>query len=470
MGFDTETANPDISSLKLIWYYFGLSWLYSFSLGTIHNLELFMSEISPDSVSTEKKESPLPKGFSIAGLTFVLAALSWVGPFSIDTYLPSIPSIAENLNASTANVQQTMTAFLFFFAVMSLWHGAISDAFGRRKPVLISMVFFLAASLGCAFSNNVALLMVFRAIQGATAGAGMIIGRAVVRDLFEGAAAQRIMSHVATIFTIAPVMAPVIGGWFQVWFDWRSIFFFMTIMAAFILASCWRLLPETLPRETRHRLNIAFLGKSYWKVMTAMPFLTSCLALSLISIGFFIYILSAPMFLAKHLGLKETQYIVLFLPMSVAMVIGAWISGRCAGKMSGMKTIGIGYVIMSVAAVGNVVLNIFLPPTLPWTLVPIILYVLGMSTATPSLTLISLDLFPSQRGLASSCQGFLSLGASSVMSAFIAFFWGSTFSLAWTMLTILAVSAITMLLYMTTVKKFKRDMAASENSEIKACD
>jgi DHA1 family bicyclomycin/chloramphenicol resistance-like MFS transporter len=190
--------------------------------------------------------------------------------------------------------------------------------------------------------------------------------------------------------------------------------------------------------------------------MTTMPFLASCLALSLISIGFFIYILSAPMFLSQHLGLKETQYIVLFLPMSIAMVIGAWISGRCAGKMSGMKTIGIGYIIMTAAAAGNIVLNMMVPPALPWTLAPVIIYVLGMSVAAPSLTLLSLDLFPSQRGLASSCQGFLSLGASSIMSALIAYFWESTLTLAWTSLTILAASAITMLLYKATVEKFKK--------------
>jgi DHA1 family bicyclomycin/chloramphenicol resistance-like MFS transporter len=415
-----------------------------------------MSATLPDPVSSKSKERALPKGFSIAGLTFVLAALSWIGPFAIDTYLPSIPSIAKNLNASTAEVQQTMTAFLFFFAVMSLWHGAIADAYGRRKPALIAMGFFLIASLGCAFSGNVALLTVFRAIQGATAGAGMIIGRAVVRDLFEGAAAQRIMSHVATIFTIAPVMAPVIGGWFHVWFGWRSIFFFMTGMAAFLLASCWLLMPETLPRENRQRLNIAFLGKSYWKVMTTMPFLAACLALSFINIGFFIYILSAPVFLTQYLGLKETQFIVLFLPMSVAMVIGAWISGRCAGKMSGMKTIGIGYIVMATAAVINVVLNMIIPPALPWTLIPVITYVLGMSTAAPSLTLLALDLFPSQRGLAASCQGFLSLGASSIVSAVIYLFWGSTLSLAYTMLALMTGGAILLLLYKATAGNTRR--------------
>jgi DHA1 family bicyclomycin/chloramphenicol resistance-like MFS transporter len=409
------------------------------------------------SVSGESSGSRIPKGYSIVGLTFVLAALSWMGPFSIDTYLPSIPSIAKSLHASTAEVQQTMTAFLFFFAVMSLWHGAISDAFGRRWPTIISLGVFFGASIGCAFSTSVSILMVFRAIQGATAGAGMIIGRAVVRDLFEGAAAQRLMSHVATIFTIAPVMGPVMGGWFQVWFGWKSIFFFMAGMAAFLFASCWIALPETLPREKRQHLNISFLARSYWKVCTTMPFMMSCMALSLINVSFFIYILSAPMFLVQHLGLKETQYIVLFLPISVAMVIGAWISGRCAGRMTGIRTIGIGYVVMTVAAIGNVIMNMMVPATLPWALVPIFIYVLGLSTASPSLTLLSLDLFPKQRGLAASGQGFLALGANSIVSALVALIWRTPLSLALTMLGVLIGGIVAIVLYNVTVKKFKVD-------------
>ena len=180
----------------------------------------------------------LPPGFKMGGVTFVLAALSWIGPFSIDTYLPSLPHISVSLNASEAQAQQTMTAFLVFFALMSLWHGAISDAYGRRRFTMIALVVFSLASVGCALSGSVGTLMVFRALQGASAGAGMIVGRAIVRDLFEGAAAQRLMSHVATIFTIAPVLAPVIGGWLQVWFGWRSVFYFLVIVATFLFLSC----------------------------------------------------------------------------------------------------------------------------------------------------------------------------------------------------------------------------------------
>jgi DHA1 family bicyclomycin/chloramphenicol resistance-like MFS transporter len=246
-------------------------------------------------------------------------------------------------------------------------------------------------------------------------------------------------------------MAPVIGGFFEVWFGWHSVFLLMAGLAAFILACCWKLMPETLPVEKRHSLNIAFLGKSYWKVMTAKPFLAICLALSLTNGGFFIYVLSAPMFL-RHLGLGETQYVVLFLPISIALVSGAWISGRCAGRLSGLATIGMGYAIMFVAAIANVVLNMSAPPTLPWTLVPVFAYVLGMATATPSLTILSLDLFPSQRGLAASCQVFLSLGGSAAISAFISMLWGSTLTLALTMTALLIGGTISILLYLWTVK------------------
>jgi DHA1 family bicyclomycin/chloramphenicol resistance-like MFS transporter len=401
----------------------------------------------------ELKERELPAGFTMAGLTFVLAALSWIGPFSIDTYLPSLPHISQSLNASAAQVQQTMTAFLLVFAVMSLWHGAISDAYGRRRLTLISLAVFIVASAGCALSTNVHMLMFFRGLQGATAGSGMIVGRAAVRDLFEGAAAQRLMSHVATIFSIAPVMAPVVGGWLQVWFGWRSIFAFMVLLSGFLLLSSWRWLPETLEYEKRQRLEVGYLVRSYWKVLTAPPFLLACASMAFTSAGFFIYILGAPVFLMKHLKLRETEFLWLFLPFSVAMVIGAWISGRFAGKISGNRTIFTGYVVMAVAAAGNFLQNLLLPPMLPWSIVPLFVYVVGMSIAMPSLTLLTLDLFPSQRGLAASCQGFIGLSANSIVSAFVALVWGTTISLATTMLVMLAAGVVTVLLYMRAMKR-----------------
>jgi DHA1 family bicyclomycin/chloramphenicol resistance-like MFS transporter len=412
-----------------------------------------MSAIAAPGLKQEVKNRKLPAGFTMAGVTFVLASLSWIGPFSIDTYLPSLPSISETFHAPAGQVQQTVTVFLIFFAIMSLWHGAISDAFGRRRLTMISLSIFMAASIGCALSVNVQLLMFFRALQGATAGTGMVVGRAVVRDLFEGPAAQRLMSHVATIFTIAPVVAPVVGGWLQVWFGWRSIFFFMAALSGLVLLSCWRMLPETLAKENRQPLAAAYLAKSYWKVLTQPAFIMACGSMAFTSAGFFIYVVGAPVFLMKHLGLRETQFLWLFLPNSIGMVIGAWISGRCAGRISGNQTIYLGYAVMAVAAIGNVVFNVLFPPMLPWSFAPILTYVIGMSIAMPSLTLLTLDLFPLQRGLAASCQGFISLGFNSLVSAFVALAWGSALSLAVTQLLMLAIGVVTVLLYMGAMKK-----------------
>ncbi|HSW38010.1 MAG TPA: multidrug effflux MFS transporter [Acidobacteriota bacterium] len=400
--------------------------------------------------------------YSMAGLTFILASLAWLGPFSIDTYLPSIPAIGESLDVPTAQVQQTMTVFLFFFAAMSLWHGALADAFGRRRLTLISLVMYLAASIGCALSENIFILMVFRAIQGTTAGVGLIVGRAVIRDLFEGARAQRLMSHVAAIFTIAPVMGPLLGGWLQVWLGWRSIFALMALLAGIVLFSCWRSLPETLPKKLRQPFNAGFLARSYWKVLSNPPFLMAGACLSFVNAGFFIYIMGAPVFLMEHLKLRETQFILLFLPIAVGMMGGAWISGRCAGKITGEKTILAGFLVMIAAAAGNVVLNLLLPPTVPWSLLPVFIYVTGMAIAMPSLTLISLDLFPAQRGLAASCQGFIGLGGNSVVSAFVALIWGSALSFSLTMLVMLAGGVGTILLYWHFVKRRKTaDTAAA---------
>ncbi len=401
---------------------------------------------------TELKERRLPVGYTMASLTFVLAVLGWIGPFSIDTYLPSLPAIGQSLNVPVSQVQQTMTAFLLFFAIMSLWHGAISDSYGRRRLTLICLSIFLLASIGCAASGNLQMLMLFRGVQGATAGAGMIVGRAIVRDLFDGAEAQRLMSHVSTISAIAPVLAPVVGGWLQVGFGWRSIFIFMALLSGFLLLSSWRALPETLPRERRQRLEAVFLARSYWKVMTTPAFLLACSSMAFTSAGFFIYILGAPVFLMNHLGLRETQFLWLFLPVSAAMMIGAWISGRVAGKISGRQTIFAGYGVMAVAVTGNVLMNLLLPPMAPWSIVPVFVYVVGLFLSMPSLTIMTLDLFPVQRGLAASCQGFIGLGANSIVSAFVAMTWGSTLSLALTEMLMLAAGGVTILLYLRTMK------------------
>ena len=389
----------------------------------------------------------------IAGIALLLAALAAIGPFSVDTYLPSLHDIGDSLHASPLDVQQTLTTYLLMFSVMSLWHGAISDALGRRRIILLSLWLFSLASLGCLFATRIEHLWLLRGLQGFAACAGVVVSRAIVRDLFSGPAAQRLMSHITMIFAIAPAIAPVIGGHLQSWFGWRSVFVFLALMGVALLAACsWRL-PETLPPERRQSLHPVYLGKAYWRTMTSPLFLLATAATTFNFAGYFIYIMSAPAFLVRHLGLPETSFLWLFGPSMGGLVFGAWLSGRLAGKFSPRKTVACGYALMGLAALINIVLNLALPPGLPWSILPMPLYTLGMSLTMPSMTLLALELFPAQRGLAASCQMFIQSMHNSLIAGVIApIAWQSTLTLAATMGTLLVLGTIAAALYFRFAK------------------
>ena len=180
---------------------------------------------------------------STRGIAILLAALSALGPFSIDTYLPSFHDIAEKLQATPLQVQQTLSAYLLSFALMTLWHGAIADRFGRRKVLLVALALFALASLGCMLASRIEILWFWRAMQGVTAGAGIVISRAIVRDLYDGAAAQRLMSQITMMFALAPAIAPVIGGWLQILFGWRSVIVFRVLATGELWPVCWKRQP-----------------------------------------------------------------------------------------------------------------------------------------------------------------------------------------------------------------------------------
>ena len=252
------------------------------------------------------------------GLALLLAALSAIGPFAIDTYLPSFPDIAARLQATPLEVQQTLSAYLFAFAAMTLWHGAIADRFGRRRVILIALGLFALASLGCAFATSIGQLWFWRGLQGVTAGAGIIISRAIVRDLYDGAPAQRLMANISMMFALAPALAPLIGGWLQATWGWRSVFGFLVVASGLLLLLCMYHLQETLPPEKRQSLRPAYLLGAYRKIFSSPPFLFACAALSLNFNGFFLYVLSAPVFLMRHRTCRK-------LPFSGCSAPACWV-------------------------------------------------------------------------------------------------------------------------------------------------
>ena len=167
-------------------------------------------------------------------LAVLLALLGMLGPFSIDTYLPAFAGIAQALSATPVEMQQTLSAYLFGFAIMNLLHGALSDSFGRRPVVLWGIALFTIASAGCALSQTIGQLVFFRALQGVSTGAGIVVSRAVIRDMFPPHEAQRVMSQVTIYFGVAPAVAPIIGGWLFVHAGWASIFWFLTGVGVFL--------------------------------------------------------------------------------------------------------------------------------------------------------------------------------------------------------------------------------------------
>lgn len=371
------------------------------------------------------------------GVPFLLASLSALGPFSIDAYLPSFRDIAGHFAASPLLVQQTITAYLLPFGAMTLFHGALSDSFGRRRVTLLMVAIFVLASAGCMCAWSIESLIAFRVIQGLSAGGGMIIGRAMVRDLFDGVEAQRLMSQIAVVFAIAPALGPIIGGWLQVAIGWRAVFGFLVVFSTLVWLACWKALPETLPMEKRHPLHPVTLLQGYWSALSSGRFVLLAVTLTLSFSAVFVYIVSAPAFIFGILKRQETEFFWLFGPITAGMMLGTALAGRLAGRLPTAGILLFAYGIMAASAVGNFLFSLTHEASLPWSILPLFFYVMGSAMGMPSLTIMALDLFPHRRGLASSCQGFIQTSGNTVITALVApALWTSALSLSLGMLTI----------------------------------
>ena len=350
----------------------------------------------------------------------LLALLSMLGPFSIDTYLPAFGSMAISLDASAMQLQQTLSAYLFGFAFMSLFHGAISDSIGRRPVVLWGLAIFSLASIGCALSQSVGQLIVFRAIQGLSTGAGIVVSRAIIRDMYPPWEAQKVMSQVTIFFGVAPAIAPMIGGWLLVHSNWHAIFWLLTAIGVLLWIANHQLLPETLHLDQRQPLNVKNLLAGYWQLGSDPRFILLALASGVPFNGMFLYVLSAPVFLGEHLGLRPEQFFWFFILTIGGIMGGAMVSGRVAGKLLPKRQIRTGFVIMLVIGGVNVVANILLRPTVEWAMFPIAIFAFGWALMVPVVTLLVLDLHPDRRGMASSLQMFVGASANGVVAGVIA--------------------------------------------------
>ena len=312
-----------------------------------------------------------------AKLTFILAGLAALGPFSIDTYFPSFGAIAETFGVSLLQVQGTLSSYLLALAVTMLFHGALSDSFGRRGVVLASLAVYTAAALGCALAPSLGWLTAFRVLQGSAAGAGVIVGRAIIRDRFEGAAAHRRMAQVTMLFGLAPAVAPVLGGFLHTAFGWRAVFVFLTLFGAGLLVACWAALPETLPRAARAPFRPLPLTRAYAQTLGSARFVALALSLGLGFGGFLLYVASSSDFVLNVLGLPDTAFAWLFVPLVVGIVGGSWVVDRTAGRVPPERVAAYGYLLMLAGAALNLGYNALFTPQVPWAVLPLVVYTLG---------------------------------------------------------------------------------------------
>lgn len=349
-------------------------------------------------------------------LAALLALLGMLGPFSIDTYLPAFSGIANALGATPVQMQQTLSAYLFGFAFMNLFHGAMADSFGRRPVVLWGIAVFTLASAGCALAQTIEQLVFFRALQGLSTGAGIVVSRAVIRDMFPPAQAQKVMAQVTIYFGVAPAIAPIVGGWLFVHAGWHSIFWFLTGVGMLLWAANYRLLPETLHVDQRQPFNVRHLMRGYWQLGTSPRFLLLALASGVPFNGMFLYILGAPAFLGEHLKLAPQEYFWFFVLTISGIMSGAWLSGRLAGLIPPKQQIRHGFVIMLVTSVLNLLANAFFPAHVVWAMFPVAVFAFGWALMVPVVTLLVLDLYPQRRGMASSLQAFIGSSANGVVA------------------------------------------------------
>ena len=353
-------------------------------------------------------------------LAALLAVLGMLGPFSIDTYIPAFSGIAKALNATPVEMQQTLSAYLFGFAFMNLFHGALADSFGRRPVVLWGIAVFTVASAGCALSQSIGQLVFFRALQGLSTGAGIVVSRAVIRDMFPPAQAQQVMSQVTIYFGVAPAIAPMVGGWLFVHAGWHSIFWFLTGVGVVLWSINFRWLPETLHVTQRQPFNARHLMRGYWQLGSSPRFLLLALASGVPFNGMFLYVLAAPAFLGNLLALEPGQFFWFFILTIAGIMAGAWLSGRLAGKIAPKRQIRHGFLIMVLVSVINLGANLLFPAHVSWSMFPIAIFAFGWALMVPVVTLLVLDLYPERRGMASSLQAFIGSTANGIVAGVIA--------------------------------------------------
>jgi len=372
-------------------------------------------------------------------LTLLLAMLTGIGPLSVDMYLASLPDIGRLLAAPPAQVQLTISLYLIGFASAQVFYGPLSDRHGRRPVLIVAIAVYLLATLACAIAPTIETLMAGRFFQAIGASGTIVLARAVVRDMYEGARVAREMSRIAAIMALAPLIAPLFGGVLQTLFGWRSNFVLLLAVGAIAAAMIWFLLPETLRRRTPEPVSVVSILRSYQRFL-GHPGFVACLGISICCMGgLFAWISIGAFVLQDIYGLTPLLFGVAFAVAALGYLIGTLIGARYVSRWGSDRCMGFGAIAM---AAGGIMLVLVVASGW-WVAVGLVLaiglYLGGMGLTWPQAQAGALLPFPDRAGAASSLLGFLTQTCSAIVGAILGHLMGST---AWPLAIAVAVAGV----------------------------
>lgn len=271
--------------------------------------------------------------FSPIKTAIILGSITAIGPLSIDMYLPALPGIAEHLSAGASFVQLSLTTFLLGLSLGQLFVGPLSDALGRRRPLLAGIVVYAVSSLLCALIPSIWALIVLRFIQGLAGSAGMVVARAVVRDLYSGTEMTRFISHLMLVNGVAPIVAPVIGAQLMLFLPWQGIFVTLALFGVALCLAIWVGLQETLPPARRSAAGIGRTWSTFKVLFRDKAFMGYGLVQGLISGALFAYISGSSFVIQNVFGASPQTYSLIFAMNSVGIVLATQVTGRLAGRI-----------------------------------------------------------------------------------------------------------------------------------------
>jgi DHA1 family bicyclomycin/chloramphenicol resistance-like MFS transporter len=378
----------------------------------------------------------------------LLAALSAVGPLTTDMYLPSLPAIARALGTSTAQVQLTISSYLLGFAIGQIIYGPISDRYGRKPVLMGALALYCAASLVCALSTSIEMLIAVRALQAIGGSGAVVLARAIVRDVYSGARAGRELSMIGSVMALAPVLAPTVGGALQSTLGWRSIFFALVAAGLAGAAVVWLLLPETLEKRTPEPLSASSMFQSY-RLVARNPAYLAYLGLAATSYaGLFAWISGASFVLQNLYGLSPLNFGVVFTVGSIGYMTGATIAARLVVRLGIDRTIGVGGFVVAVGGLAMVAaVALGLKSALSLVL-PVAVYLAGLGLVLPQATAGAMTPFPERAGTASALFGFIQQSVAALCGAAVGWLLGEN---AWPLaLGVALMGVATLVLWIST--------------------